>query len=98
MELTADKPLPGNAKSTAIAGRTIITDESAPSFDLPAQRLPLPKAVGRSVVSFQANSKDLAGKTHSLLFAAWPLSASQPCESKESYARSGCRRYGYVLV
>ena len=95
--LTVYKPLPGNAKSTATAGRKIITDDNTPSFDLPVQRVPLPKAGGSSVVSFQANGKELAGKTH-WLFAVWPLSARQPCESKESYARSGCRRYGYVLV
>ncbi|MCP9873259.1 hypothetical protein KBY92_06735 [Synechococcus sp. Cruz CV-v-12] len=95
--LTAYKPLPGNAKSTGTAGRKIITDDNTPSFDLPAQRVPLPKSGASRVVTFQANTKDLAGKTH-WLFAAWPLSALQPCESKETYARSGCRRYGYVLV
>lgn len=94
--LTAYKPLPGNAKSTATSGRKMVTDQYTPSFDLSAQRVRLPKAGGSSVVTFQANSIDLNGKTH-WLFAAWPLSARQPCNSNESYARSGCRRYGYVL-
>lgn len=95
--LTTYKPLPGNARTTASARRKIITDDNTPSFDLPVQRVPLPKAGGSRVVSLQADARDLAGTTH-WLFAAWPPSARQTCDRTESFARSGCRRYGYVLV
>ncbi len=95
--LTAYKPLPGDSKPTASAGRKIITDDNTPTFDLPVQRVPLPKAGASRVISFQAKAKEISGKTH-WLFAAWPLSARQTCDRKEEGTRSGCLRYGYVLV
>jgi hypothetical protein len=95
--LTVYGPLTNNASRTSSPRRSIITDNNTNSFDLPVQRVPLPQAGSNSVVTFQAKRKDLSGTSH-WLFAAWPLSARQPCNRTASMVRSGCRHYGYELV
>ena len=95
--LTLYGPLTSNASRTSSPRRSIITDNNTESFDLPVQLVSLPQAGSSRVVIFQAKRKDLVNHSH-WLFAAWPLSARQPCNRTSSWERSGCHRYGYVLV
>lgn len=87
------------SKDVLVAGAprwTVMTDESADSHDFAAQVLRVDKAGARLTLRFEDNQKMLAGKKH-LLFAAWRAIDRNPCEKDSGYARSGCKRHGYVL-
>jgi hypothetical protein len=72
----------------------VLSDEDAESYDLPAKVLRIDKDSKRITVQFQGDAK-VADKQY-MLFAAWPGSARKKC-TKDSYARSGCLRDGYVI-
>jgi hypothetical protein len=94
--LTLYNPSAGESKSSSRATWKSIVDEFTPKYDLPVQRIKMPKSAGSSVVMLSAKASDVKGMTH-LLFAAWPLSARKECSRTNMLARSGCHQYGYVL-
>lgn len=74
----------------------VLGDDAAASVDITAQPLRIDKAGSRTTLRFEVPEATIAGKNH-LLFAVWPASARQPCKKTSKFARSGCRRDGYVL-
>lgn len=74
----------------------VLTDEGAESHDFAAKVLRVEKAGMRITLRFEDDEKAIAGKQH-FLFAAWPGTERKPCKKAAKYARSGCRRYGYVI-
>lgn len=94
--LTLYNPSEGDAMPSSKPSWKSIVDQFTPKFDLPVQVARPRQSPGTTVVTFTAKSSDIEGKTH-LLFAAWPLSARKQCNMSDKFARSGCKRYGYVL-
>jgi hypothetical protein len=87
------------SQSVVVAGGPkwiVLQDAEAPSYDLPAQVIRLAKDAKRSAVQFQTDQKAITGKQH-YLFAAWAASERKPCDRKAKFARSGCKRNGYVI-
>ncbi|MBC7778803.1 MAG: hypothetical protein H7125_01745 [Proteobacteria bacterium] len=87
------------SKSVLMAGSPkwiVLSDESAASHDVAAKVVRIVKAGTRLTVRFEDNEKAFAGKQH-FVFAAWPATERMPCKKASRYARSGCRRDGYVI-
>ena len=87
------------SKGVRVAGAPrwiVLTDERAQSHDFAAKILRVDKAGTRLKLSFEDDEKLIAGKKH-LLFAAWRASDRRPCKKDSRYARSGCKRDGYLL-
>lgn len=74
----------------------VLMDADSPSYDFDAKVVRIEKLSKRISVRFQGNNQAIAGKQH-LLFAAWSTSARKSCNKGSVYARSGCKRYGYVI-
>lgn len=87
------------SKTVLLAGAPkwiVMTDESAESHDFAAKVLRVDKAGARLTLRFEDDEKLIAGKQH-LLFAAWLATERKPCKKDSRYARSGCKRHGYLL-
>jgi hypothetical protein len=74
----------------------VLTDEGSESHDFAAKVVRVEKAGTRITVRFEDDERTISGKQH-FLFAAWPATERKPCKKASKYARSGCRRDGYVI-
>lgn len=98
-EVTLSLKDTAQSKSVLVAGApkwVILTDDSTESFDFPTNLVKVKQKGEKITVQFQGDQKSIGNKRH-YLFAAWPASARTPCEKDSEYARSGCRRDGYVI-
>lgn len=75
----------------------VLTDGDTPSFDFPAQTVKIKQKNEKIVIQFHADQKAMGDDKRYFLLAAWPASARKSCDKKDEYARSGCRRDGYVI-
>ena len=73
----------------------VLNDADNESYDFKAQVVRIDKAGAPVTLRFEDGLALTTGKNY-VLFAVWPASARRPCE-KSDYARSGCRRDGYVI-
>lgn len=98
-EIRAALGAAGRSQGVRVAGAPrwiTLVDAETESYDFTARSVRIEAAGTRIAVQFEGAEKTIAGKSH-LLFAAWPSSARKPCKRSDKYARSGCRRDGYVL-
>jgi hypothetical protein len=87
------------SKRVTVAGGPkwiVLTDADVESYDFPAQAIQIEKGTSRIAVTFQTDPKSFEGKQH-LLFAVWPKADRKQCDPDDKYARSGCKREGYVI-
>lgn len=87
------------SKTVTVAGGPkwiVLTDEDVESYDFPAQAIRIEKGASRIAAKFQAELKYFEGKQY-FLFAVWPKGDRKQCERDNKYARSGCKREGYVI-
>ncbi|MDQ0420929.1 hypothetical protein J2045_001956 [Peteryoungia aggregata LMG 23059] len=83
--------------------RRIISDEPfredaqvKSPFDVPAQAISIETEMSTHRYSFEVSSGAIRDYNY-FLFALWRASSKTPCDKSESYARSGCKLYGYVI-
>jgi hypothetical protein len=87
------------SKTVTVAGGPkwiVLTDADVESYDFPAQVIRIEKGASRIAAKFQAELKYFEGKQY-FLFAAWPKGDRKQCKRDDKYARSGCKREGYVI-
>lgn len=87
------------SKATGAAGAAkwiVLNDESVRSYDVTPKTVHVSPQGGRTKLRFDVTEKDIVGTQH-FVFAAWSVAQRVACKKKDEYARSGCKRDGYVL-
>lgn len=74
----------------------VLRDESAASYDVTPKGMRVGPPGSRTTLRFDVDDKAIVGMQH-FVFAAWRASQRVPCKKNDKYARSGCKRDGYVL-
>lgn len=82
--------------ATGSAKWIVLSDESVRSYDVAPKTVRITPPGGRMRLLFDVTEKEIAGTQH-FVFAAWSASQRVACRKKDEYARSGCKRDGYVL-
>jgi hypothetical protein len=83
-------PGPGGAE------RILVNDDSVDRQDLEAQQLRISADTTEVTLTFTTPSEAIADKPY-FLFALWNGAAKEACDQADTYARQGCRDFGYVI-